>query len=189
MLANENVAITSSKSIFILYLIISGNFLVNLFGCRTQRLLNTSMWMKHLLGFMTMYFFVVLVDNKSKNPTKQLLFTLFFYFIFLLTTKMDYKWWIGFIIGLSIIYILQVFKDNDNTKEEERKQIETYQTYLTYIVSIIIIVGVLIYHGKKRIEYGEKFDMLTFFIGKPQCAFNKELKISDYESLKKVIDI
>ena len=185
----ENIVLTSPKSIFILYLIISGNFLASLFGCKTQKALNTSMWLKHLLGFMTMYFFIVLVDSKSNNPIKQLLFTLLFYFIFLLTTRMDYKWWIGFIIGLSIIYILQVFKDNDNTNEKEREQIETYQKYLTYIVGIIIVIGVLIYYGKKKIEYGEKFNNFTFFLGKPKCAFNKELNISDYESLKKSINI
>ena len=187
----NDIVVTSPKSIFILYLIISGNFLANLFGCRTQEALNNNMWLKHLLGFMTMYFFVVLVDSKSKlsdSPRTQMLFTLLFYVIFIITTRMDYKWWLAFIIGLSIIYILQVYKDHDKTEEQERQQLETYQRYLIYTVGIIIILGFMIYVGRKKTEYGDNFNYLTFLLGKTSCSFNKEtVEISDYQAFLNAI--
>lgn len=185
----EDITFSSPKSIFVLYLIISGNYLANLFGCRTQEALNNNMWLKHLLGFMTMFFFVVLVDSKSKwsdSPRTQLLFTLLFYCMFVITTRMDYKWWLAFIIGLSLIYILQVYKEHDKTEESNRKNYETYQRYLIYITGIIILLGFVIYYGRKKSEYGQNFDHSIFLLGKTNCSFNKEpVELSDYQAFMK----
>lgn len=182
----DNFIFSSSKSIFVLYLIVSGNYLANLFGCKTQETLNNNMFLKHLLGFMTMYFFVVLVDSKSKwsdSPKTQLLFTFLFYCIFVITTRMDYKWWIVFILGLCVVYILQVYKDHEKTEEADSKKYETYQRYLIYFITIVIILGFLIYYGRKRLEYGDFFDNSTFLLGKTNCSFNKEpIEISDYQA-------
>jgi hypothetical protein len=188
----DDIVLTSPKSIFVLYLIISGNFLANLFSCRTQEALGNNMLLKHLLGFMTMYFFVVLVDSKSKwsdSPKTQMLFTSLFYVMFLLTTRMDHKWWKAFIILLSVIYILQVYKEHEKTTEEERKQYEKYQRYLSYLVGIIIILGFTIYYGRKRVEYGPKFDNFLFFVGKPNCSFNREpVELNDYQAIMKIFN-
>lgn len=187
----DNVLFSSTKSIFVLYLIISGNYLANLFGCKTQQALNNNMFLKHLLGFMTMYFFVVLVDSKSQwsdSPRTQLLFTFLFYCIFVITTRMDYKWWIVFILGLCVIYVLQVYKDHDKTKETDSIKYENYQRYLIYFTGIVIIVGFLIYYGRKRLEYGDFFDNITFLLGKTSCSYsqkfgnNELIEISDYEA-------
>ena len=182
---NQNL-LDSSKSIFVLYLIISGNFLANLFGCRTQYSLTNLMWLKHILGFMTMYFFIVLVYSKSRwstTPTTQLLFTILCYIIFIISTKMDYKWWIAFILILSTIYILQVYKDHYQTKEQYKQKYTTYQTYLSYLASITVIIGFIIYFGKKKIEYKDNFDLYTFLLGKPSCSFNADgnTSVSDYQ--------
>ena len=186
----NNIVLSSPKSIFVLYLIISGNFLANLFGCRTQELMNTSMAMKHLLGFMTMYFFVVLVDSQSKlgdTPSIQLLVTLGFYLIFMLTTRMDYKWWVAFILMLSVIYILQVYKEHPKSTEEESKRYETAQQVLTYITGAVVVIGFLIYLGRKRSEYGDKFTFSTFLLGKTSCSNNREpVVLTDFEALKSV---
>lgn len=177
------------KSIFILYLLVSCNFLANLFSCRTQTMLNNNMAVKHLLGFMTMYFFVVLVDSESKlgnTPELQMLITIAFYFIFIITTRMDYKWWLAFIVLVSIIYILEIFKTNKNLPLERYKNFETSQKYLTYVTISIIIIGFLIYYGRKKLEYGDDFNIFTFLIGKPKCSFNKEgpYVTNDYNALK-----
>lgn len=153
-------ALASPKSIFVLYLIISGNFLANFFGCRTQEAFSTNMWLKHLLGFMTLYFFVVLVDSKSKlsdSPTQQFGFSILFYLLFLLTTRMDYKWWLAMILGLAIVYTMQVYKEHEKTEEELRQQINQYQTYIVYVLVVVLVVGVIVYYGKKKIKYRRRF--------------------------------
>jgi hypothetical protein len=186
----SDITFSAPISIFTLYLIISGNFTAQLLGCSVQRTLNESIYIKHLLGFMTMYFFVVLANsnfNLKTNPRILLLYTLLFYTIFILTTKMDFKWWIIFIIGLSIIYILEVNKSHQSTPNEEKQELEKYQTYLIYFVAVVILLGVLVYYGKKKAEFGSDFNNIIFFLGKtPTCAFNKPFEMSDIKAIQNV---
>jgi hypothetical protein len=181
------------KSVFVLYLIISTNFVANLFGCRVQYALMNNMWLKHLLGFMTMYFSVVLIDSKaewSDSPQKQLVVALMFYTAFVFTTRMDYKWWFTFVIGLSVIYILQVHKEHPKSTEEERIRYNYYQQWMTYIVAIVGLIGFFVYMGRKRAEYGKKFDFLTFIVGKTTCRHNPErVKLTDLEAIAKGIGV
>lgn len=181
--------LSSSRNIFVLYLILSSNFLANLFGCRVQDAFAHEMWLKHLLGFMTLYFFVVLVNEKSEyinTPELQLGFSLICYIIFILSTRMDYKWWVVFIVSLCIIYILQIYKDHEKTSDENKRTYSDYQKYLSYFSGIILIIGFIIYLGKKKVEYKDKFSWFTFLLGKEKCSFNREqMKIDDYQGFVK----
>lgn len=180
--------LSSPKNIFILYLIVSGNFLANLFGCKTQQALTNNMWLKHMLGFMTIYFFVVLADSNSSftdSPHTQLLFAIFCYVIFVLSTRMDYKWWVGFILILSVYYILQVYKDHEKSNENEKKIYNHIQNGLTYTAVLVLLLGFIIYLGKKKEEYKNTFNWWTFLVGKPKCAFGKkDVKMSDFDAFK-----
>jgi uncharacterized membrane protein len=187
MISFHDTSISTFKNIFIIYLIISSNFLANLFGCRTQDVLTNNMLLKHLLGFMTMYFFVVLVDNKSKlsdSPKNQLLFTILFYITFLLTTRMDFKWWVGLIVILCMFYILQVYKDHDKTEDKDKKKYEYYQIYLSYLMITVLIIGFLVYIGRKKVEYKDSFNLMTFIFGKTTCSNNNIAnEMSDYNAI------
>jgi chromate transport protein ChrA len=182
----DYIITSSPTSIFILYLLISTNFTAELLGCSLQKALN-NIYLKHLLGFMTMFVFVVISNNDLEimNPFKQLLYTMLFYGIFLLTTKMDFKWWIVLIIGLFVIYILQLYKNKKITKNEEKEQFENYQKYLTYFIGGVIFLGVLVYYGKKKAEFKSEFNDFTFFLGKKTaCAFNKPFIMNDFKALQ-----
>ena len=79
-------------TIFILVLIISANFLAQLFPCRLQQVFNESMFTKHLFGFFTMIFFVVLsapMEDKSLKIVIPKAFTL--YILFRLLTIVNKK--------------------------------------------------------------------------------------------------
>ena len=74
--------------IFIFFLIISANFLAELFPCRLQYILRNNMVIKHLFGLFTMIFFVVLSSGiKNKNILKIMLTAFVLYIIFILITK------------------------------------------------------------------------------------------------------
>ncbi len=190
MSSKNEVLLSLPKTIFLIYLIISGNFLAGLFGCNTQAAFSNNMALKHLLGFMTMFFFIVVVDSDSKwsdNPKTQLLYTLLFYSIFVITTRMDYKWWIAFVLCLSLMYILQVYKDHKDTTDEEKEKYETYQLYLIYLSAIIVFLGFFIYLGRKKAEYKNSFDFVTFMVGKPVCKFDGEpTKMNDLQAIGKI---
>ena len=55
------------KHLFVLYLIIAGNYLGELFGCKTQKMFQENMYFKHIIGFMTLYFFVLFTSTEEQK--------------------------------------------------------------------------------------------------------------------------
>jgi uncharacterized membrane protein len=51
------------SGLFALYMIISVNFLSPTFPCDLQKLLNSSILLRHIAAFLTLYFFVVTVNS------------------------------------------------------------------------------------------------------------------------------
>ena len=174
------------KSLFTLYLIISGNFLASLLGCKIQHLFNHNMFIKHLLGFITLLFFVVLSDDEynSKDPNKQLLFTLGIYLLFIITTRINYNAWVIFILISATIYILDIYRKNDNVEKSTKDTIQKIEKVLFVLNAIVITLGFLVYLGDKKIEYNKDFTYLTFLFGKPECKNDQFVNNNVLRSLK-----
>ena len=171
-------------TIFILILIVSANFIGSIFPCRVQKLLSENVFMKHILGFFTMIFFVMLSAPIVQNNILDTItnsFLLYIYFI-LLTKTAKYIFLLCFIL-LLVTYILilykeQVKKNNDNKKENDDKKNTKHNNIkwvndvisLLYTITILFtIFGVIIYMGEKKFEYGKKFDYMHFWLGNPDC--------------------
>ena len=68
-------------AILVFILIISGNYIGQLFPCNVQAVLSESMIMKHVFGFLTLFFFVLLtLPNFTVTEGTQT--SLILYFIF-----------------------------------------------------------------------------------------------------------
>ena len=64
--------LTPIWNIFVLFLIIAANYIGELFPCRIQNLLNSNIYLKHVIAFLTLLFFVVITDstyNYKANET------------------------------------------------------------------------------------------------------------------------
>ena len=162
--------------IFILFLIISANFLAETFPCRLQNVLRNNMLVKHMFGLFTMIFFVVLTSGiKNKNILNILNNAVILYIIFILITKCQIHVFFLIILMLGITYIINIVKEqeNENNKEESNENKDSIYDNVTYILYILImsfiIVGVLLYMGEKKIEYNKDFNYITFFIGNSVC--------------------
>ena len=163
----------------LVYLVISGNYLGNLFGCRTQQLFRESMWLKHVLGLFTTYFLIVLStppDGYSAVETMGLAGTIYFWFF--LTTKMHVKFCIPMILTTLAKYGIYVHKkqalpsdSKEAKKTEKAEQLTNVQKAMVLFAGIVTVLGVVAYFGEKRLEYGEDFDTLTFWTGVPECRF------------------
>ncbi len=173
-------------TIFILILIISANFLAQLFPCRLQRILHQNIYIKHLFSFLTLLFFVVLtapMEDKSLRNIFNKSLLLYIWFILIMRTD-PYV----FILLLFIIAIIYLFflKENElkeraekiqNIKgSEELKKIENeiiyihnINQYFFYLTIFLTIVGFLLYMGEKKCEYKTKFNYIIFLFGKPVC--------------------
>jgi len=166
-------------NIFVLFLIIAANYLGELFPCRVQNLLESNIYLKHIIAFLTLSFFVILTDTTSNYKSNEIFsisFTLYILFIILARNNKVF-----FIINLVILAILYVMKLQltDYEKNVDEKSNDIFyerllilEKILSVIFFILLICGFLIYMGEKKIEYKNKFNFITFFFGKPSCKLN-----------------
>ena len=187
-----------ATAIFIIMLIISGNSLAELFPCRIQKMLKENIYVKHLVGFLTLFFFGVLTIPDLAN-VDGMINCFLLYFIFLITSHVDYKIWIVLFVLYAIMYLLHLIKQDytkikDGTKKMNTsnevmifnkismEQINKIQTFVITLITLLTIVGFIIYMGDKKLEYGKKFKYSIFFTGKTHCQY-KSPKYSLYEKL------
>jgi hypothetical protein len=191
----EEDTILKGKNLFILYLVISSNFLANLFGCKIQKAFNENMLLKHLLGFFTLYFFISLTESSSSvesDLTSRLKFAAFIYIWFILSTRVDIRFWTVLITMLGIVYLLQLNKDIESKKQNpDNEKIEKYNKYQDILIKlafIVTVVGFFVYLGAKKYEYGSKFNYTTFITGNVSCkgnSFSGEKSLTIMDSIKK----
>jgi len=172
--------------IFIFFLIVSANFLAEVFPCRLQAVLRNNMIVKHIFGIFTMIFFVVLSSGiKNKNILNITKKSFLLYILFILITKCQIYIFYVILFFLGITYILHIIKQ-EKIEEEDKDEIAIYNNItdgLYILILIFIILGVLLYIGEKKIEYKSNFKYETFFIGKPKCK-GKSPSINMFKSLK-----
>lgn len=202
--------VKSTTAIFIFILIISGNFLAELLPCRVQHIVRNNMFVKHILGYMTLLFFVIItLPELFTDSFVQVSLLLYIFFLFF--SKTYYVFWIVNMGLFSIIYILTLLiKLNENKRNSEKDNInendsinydiinnnnestsernidniqliQKIRYYLSISVLIFTSFGFLIYLGNKKREYGKKFEYIRFFFGNPKCS-NKSPQIDSYVS-------
>ena len=173
--------IDGSISVFVLLLIIFGNFLGELMPCKVREALSNNMLLKHFLGYLTLLFFAVLTIYEQSN-INIIISSFFVYIYFLFLSKTHYKLWIIIVFLLGIAYFLHIYKmttkdvnkyDENNiftiSRDEVVHAVPSIQLGLIIISVILTVVGFTIYLFQKRKEYSNKFSYLTFFLGKPHC--------------------
>tara|TARA_B110000438_G_C15678242_1_gene591188 strand:- start:370 stop:948 length:579 start_codon:yes stop_codon:yes gene_type:complete len=180
-------------AIFIFVLVVSGNYLGELFPCQVQRIFANSMVVKHALGFMTLLFFVVLTIPEMREQENMLGYTGLVYIWFIMMAKCYYTLWFVVFGIVGIIYILQMYERGlkDEEKEEKKEMIEEGKKYLSGLTLVLTVVGFLMYMGAKKLEYKDKFKYITFLFGKPNCKgndYNKDKDIGYLNILKHSID-
>ena len=173
-----------APSLFAFYMIIACNFIPEIFGCKLQTLLKTSMLAKHITGFLLLFFLVIYV--KPENVDKEIIYNIslsvILYLWFFMTTRMPFALLVLTIILLIIIYILDIRKTRLNEDAETNKKeinlIETSQKIITYGIIIITIVGFIFYFGEKKMEYRDKFEISKFFTGTVKCRNSNNYPIN-----------
>lgn len=180
-------------SVFVLLLIIFGNFLGELMPCKVREALSENMVLKHFLGYLTLLFFAVITIYEETTFT--IIFSsLIVYIYFLFLSKVYYKLWIAIVFLLGVTYFLHIYKGalNENNKDNygednmffsvefSKKFLDNIHFIQIILISISVIftfIGFIYYYIAKKSEYGKSFSTLTFFLGKPRCRnSNKKIK-------------
>ena len=153
--------------VFVLYLIISSNFLAQLFSCKLQYMLNNSMIAKHFLGYMTLLFFVVLSSGDTHSTSMALLYSLFVYLIFWFSTRIAFEYFVVFLFLAASLYIIHLYQKESG--EQTNKPLEITREVIQWFMFVVLVVGFVFYWMEKKIEYKNKFSIATFILGKPVC--------------------
>ncbi len=179
----------------LVYLVISGNYLGNLFGCRVQQMFSETIWLKHLLGLFTTYFLIILAAPPDDfTHIETLVFSVVIYGWFFLTTKMHVSFWIPMILLVMMAYCIYVYlKQRSGQKDIEKETTQTklltaVQNASIVLAGILTLIGVVVYYGEKKIEYGKSFDTSVFWQGHTVCK-TKTPAISILKSLKAVFKV
>lgn len=161
------------KVMFIFYILIMSNYTENLIAKQTREFINQNRYMQHLLGFMTLYVLITLIDD-TIDTKSALVYSLFGYIWFIFSTKLDIHWSIIFLIALAIAYmyendvkkqIVDIRNDNNLTDEQKKKLIDERvdtQSWILWTMIIITVLGTFFYSQKKQEQYGGGFDVFTY---------------------------
>ena len=178
------------NTLFIIYLLISCNFLASLFSCNLQELLTNNMYAKHIFCFLTMLFCIVYVDSTIVKESKYIegfLYAIIFYIWFVLTTKNNIYITLIILLLLLIVYILQIHRNSIYNKIENNKieleeelielnkninNVKLSQYIIIGIALLITIIGFILYYKEKKEEYGEGWSTLKFIFGNNKCKNN-----------------
>ncbi len=154
----------------LIYIVISGNYIGNTFGCKVQQLFQNNMLLKHLLALITTYFLIILATPPDNfTPNEIIAFTGIVYTWFFLTTRMHFTFWIPMIITIMGAFVIYSWQKQSKKEENKDENLDKVKKGLVSVAGILTIFGVAVYYGEKKLEYGSKFNPMTFWFGKPQC--------------------
>lgn len=152
-------------SLFIITVIICGNYLGELLPCRFQKKLKESMIIKYIFLFLSIFFLVLY--SKEDNIIKNLYQSLIIFVWFIILSRNGYKFFLFNSFLLFVIYILYLKENNIENKETLNLVINI----LIIISSISIIIGFILYFIQKKRKFKKKFNLKNFLFGKPVCKY------------------
>ena len=165
--------IFSGRNVFILYMVLAGAFLQPLFPCNTTKLFTETPLLRHLVGFFTLIFFVVITDTELDDymPLGTTLATAaLIYLWFIVSSKMTANWWLGLIFLLGTLYLIDLYEERQ--KKEDPRVAATLATAKKIILGaslFLTLVGFLIYVGEKKLDYKSSFNYTTLLLGTTKC--------------------
>ena len=176
--------IVSKLSIFLF--IIAGNYVGDIYSCGIRNFMKEYMFVKHIIGFFIMLFFVGLVQEKLTITERiSQSFILYFWFIFIMRAPTIITMSAIFLIG--VIYIIDLYisdlktklDENKEINEENSKLIEQYTSvnnFLFVISFLISIIGTSVYIYILKRNLGKKFHIVGFLLGtRDQECFSKNI--------------
>lgn len=169
-------------AIMVFYLIIFGGYTAQLLPCKLQNILSNSILLKHLIGYFTLVFFVVLteksVSSRALDITQVLMKSIIIYIVFLISARSNIMFW-GIGTGLLLVYyVIDLYrKEHDDTKDKETGELlDSILQILGYLILTAYLTGIVLYLGEKRHEFGDKFNLWKFITGTVSCR-DKNVKL------------
>tara|TARA_B100000902_G_C26955523_1_gene737963 strand:- start:28 stop:576 length:549 start_codon:yes stop_codon:yes gene_type:complete len=172
---NETSNQKEIKGLFLLILAISGNFIAETLGCKTQKLLSENIYIKHCISLFILFFSITLFDDGIvKNPYDIFKKALSIYILFILFTRMNLQFTIIVFILLGLNYIIHLYIDyydslNNRNYIEKSEELNKIKNYIYAIIIVLILVGFILYFRKQYKEHYKNWSTAKFIFGVRKC--------------------
>lgn len=162
------------KGIFLLILAVSGNFVAETMGCKTQKLLTESMLAKHAIIYLIIYFALGFTSTNTPHPIDLAKNALSIWIIFLLFTKMSLPFTIIVFLLLALRYILHTYIEYYKSDGEEKnkdiiKQLTLIGNNMLYLIIGLVILGFSLYFRRQYNDYYKTWSTFKFIFGVNKC--------------------
>ena len=169
------------KSIFLLVLAVSGNFVGETLSCKTQYHMSNNMAVKHLVILMLIYFTLNFTSSETPHPLEVAKKTALIWVVFVMFTKMTVKHTLAGFLVLIAFFVLTNLVDYEEAHADEKQdgkvvvksnRVDLYkkgQQGLFFVFLVVLVSGFTSYMMEKRAEYGNRFEMQKFLLGVTQC--------------------
>lgn len=195
--------------IFITIAVIAGGFVTQILPCQTQNFLTHNIYIKHWIGFLLIFCFIMMEggwdfsdeennkavnDWSSGNTFHTMIWSIGLYILLLLSSKMRLRPNLLFFTLLFVLYVINTQRlyllKRDRLSEKVNKNIVKFLEYLIIIIVLIFIYGIIDYYNYQKIDYGKKFTLMRFLIGKNTCKNigNKHVPFNSWNPLKRLLE-
>lgn len=166
----------------LLFLTISSNYSDKLLSCEMQETYTNNVWIKHLLTYLLLVFFIVAIDKKAYEDAARkqwmlpriLLISFVVYLMFLVVTKMQAMYALSILFLIVVYMLLDIEKAGKQDKAEENHdtiiRLQMIQNGIIKAIIFIAAYGFITYFLKQRREHAEDFKYSTFLVGTRTCA-------------------
>ena len=167
--------------LFALLVIISGNFLGDLFPLDVQKILSENVYVKHIFSFLTLFFFVYLTMPDIRHQGPGVVFII--YVIFLMSAKLPAAIWFTLVALITILYLqsIHVKGVKDDYKEKGENEVKKSNNNLKLFEDTLIPLNILLIMGVTIFGF---FDIIRIYFNIPakkrptliHFFFEKDLK-------------
>jgi hypothetical protein len=167
--------------LFALLVIISGNFLGDLFPLDVQKILAENVYVKHIFSFLTLFFFVYLTMPDIRHQGPGVVFII--YIIFLMSAKLPAVVWFTLVGLITILYLqsIHVKGVKDHAKEKGENEVKKTNDNLRLFEHTLIPLNILLIMGVTIFGF---FDVIRIYFNIPakkrpsliHFFFEKDLK-------------
>lgn len=193
--------------LFPLLLMISANYLDKILGCDLQRIMTQFIWMRHIIAFMTLLFFLVIVDSSAKLShdtfIQKIGVAIGAYLFFILFCKTEGHITVILLFFITIAYFLNTYvrileqerdslhknkSNNTNSRlirldylhETLIPRIQIIENCIYIVIIILIFIGVVAYIGKQTMKR-QRWIWSNFFFGcEKGCNFRRRFTFGNF---------
>ena len=162
------------KGLFLLILAIGGGYTAETLGCKTQKLLSSNMYVKHMISLFILFFSISIFDTgEVKHPFDIFKSALGIYLLFICFTKMDIRFTIIVFLLMAGNYVLNLYINylQENQPEEIPQQVllEKIKVNIYKLIILLIVIGFVMYFKKQYTEHSKNWSTKKFLFGVRKC--------------------